>query len=309
MGRGAAPYGTAGGAELSTQGTALGMTQRHSWITVFGARDDVDATSTASGYEADSWGLAAGIETRYDTASGTMTLGFGLGASETSLTSGDSSADVSALQLGIYASHTSGPLTLSGALSFGKLDYDFARAIPGAGATARGETEGTGYAASLRASYDIASGRALSANPTFFLAPYAEVRHVQADMDGFTETGAGVLNLAVESDSFTQTTFGLGVDLGATHAMAGGGTLRSIASIGWEHLTGDLNTTTTSTLATVGGAPFDSPGAELGRDRLRLRLGLSADMGNGVTGAFGYDGSFSNAGNDHALRAGIKLVF
>ena len=285
----------------ASQGPALDKNAL--WMAPMGARSDVESSGDAVGWKAGIGGLGMGFERKL---SDTVTAGFAGGFTRTSVDAGAADADIETWHAGLYASAALEALTLSGALAYASHDYDIDRVITyGGGATvANGDAKGDSYTLSGEAFYDIttrADGR------TFRLGPLATISAVHATRDGFTETGAGVLNLTVDEDDATQVVTGLGGALGFNRVIARArvaGDLR----VQWEHVAGDGNASTVSTIP-LANAHFVASSAEIDRNRLAVGAGAAIVLTDTLNLHARYDGAFSGGAREHRASAGLTLRF
>jgi outer membrane autotransporter protein len=278
---------------------------------VFGGIRDVDGSAAITGYQSSFAGLAAGYEAVTEQEGSRTVLGFAASYGQTDLDIGPSSAGIDTYSVGVYGSYEQNNWRASGALTYGMQDYDIDRVIPiGAGfATANGQADGTVFAASAKLAYDIAPSMGLSARNSTRLAPYVQLDHVSVDRDGFTETGAGVLNLAVGSDSFSQSSVSLGIETSAENRNPGGTVTRPYFDIHWEHVFDGRSATSNSFVAGTPAAAFATAGAFEDRDRLGIGAGMRIDMSNNSSIDLSYEGTFANGYTDHAGSFEFRIAF
>ncbi|PRY92049.1 outer membrane autotransporter protein [Hasllibacter halocynthiae] len=283
------------------------------WAVGMGAHAQADgaeaSTGAVPGFDADAYGAAAGIERRFGPG-GTSLAGLSLGYTRTDVDTDDavpSSAEVDALHLGVYASTVRGPLTLSGALGYARLDYDFEREFAlndGTLARATSGADGDLYAASLAASYDVSERLGFE---NLRLAPTATLDALHVTRDATREDGAGVLDLDVDGDDTTRVYAGVGVTVGTT-LVAGGTVLTPEASVMWERAFGDLRTVTASAIPAAE-TDFATAAAPIDRDRLRVGAGLGIEFNDRVSGHVRYDGAFGSDSESHRGSAGVAIHF
>jgi len=285
--------------------------RRRGWAALIGSAADMDSAGGVTGYDADTSGIAAGMQIGIDTSGGTaVDAGLGFGYTATNVTNTPSSADIDTWSLGAYGRFHKGPLKLAGALSYGFQDYDINRVIPLFGAapmTARGTANGGVFALSAAAYYDIAPRLGLMQAHGLSLSPLIRLDFVNVHRDGYTETGAGILNQTVGSDNWDRTWFGVGVKLVKTIRTQSGAAIRPELELRYDHAFGDARSVTNSVIPAAAGASFTTPGVAEGRDAFSLGAGVSFEISKNVTGRLRYDGAFSGSGSVH--RAGAKIGF
>ncbi|MEM9279807.1 MAG: autotransporter outer membrane beta-barrel domain-containing protein, partial [Pseudomonadota bacterium] len=281
----------------------------YAWITGYGAERDVDGSAAITGYDASLGGLAFGLDSVFTHDNALVTLGLTGGYSNTDVDSGPSSSDIETWHVGAYGSLEQDGWLFSGAIAYGFQDYDFSRSIPVGMAlvTANGDADGSAFSASLAASHDIAPMLGLGDQTTF--SPLVRFDHVSADRDGFTETGAGILNLTVADDDFTQSFIGLGFETSTQIEFGNGSLARPNLEVRWEHAFGDDNAVGNSAIAGVAGATFSSAGAIEDNNRAVVGAGIEIDMSETLTANINYNGTFSSGFSDHRASAGIRMKF
>ena len=276
------------------------------WGAGLGSMTDVDASGGVPGWDAATGGVAFGVERRANLFGTPSVVGVAFGFTSSDVDSGTSGADIESYHLGLYAASSSGPLTLSGAVAYAFQEYDYTRVVPfgGGAVTALGSADGHALTAGFEAFYDVANHYGHS---DIRFGPLVTLDSVYAERDGFTETGAGILNLTVAGDDMSQVVTGLGVAASLTRAV--GATLVTLdGRVAWEHVFGDRQVTTTSTIP-VAGATFVTASAPIDRDRVALDLGAALEMSDTVSAHLRYDGAVSGATTDHRGSAGLTVRF
>ncbi|MFZ5961552.1 autotransporter domain-containing protein [Thalassococcus sp. BH17M4-6] len=296
---------------VSTQGAVLGAGRHVTWGSLYGATRDVDGSGGVTGYDAGTGGLAVGYEYVMNGATSNTVLGFALAYDTTHMNSGPSSAEIDAYHIGLYGGYEANNWRFTGALTYGTQDYDIERRIPvGPGmATADGDADGTVFAASAKLAYNFAPALGLDEKHNMRFAPYIRLDHVSVDRDGYTESGAGVLNLAVGSDSFSQNSVSLGLELSGEMRNAGGTIARPYFDIHWEHVFDGRRATSNSFLAGTPAATFSSAGAFEETDRIGIGAGISLELSESSTFDLRYSGSFASGYTHHAASVGFRMEF
>ncbi|MEM8687712.1 MAG: autotransporter outer membrane beta-barrel domain-containing protein, partial [Pseudomonadota bacterium] len=275
------------------------------WSAAMGETSQTDPSGQTSGWEADTGGIAFGLENRFERFDGVIGLAGAI--TNTQIDSGSSDADVNAWHLGGYGSAAVGSLTLSGALSYDWQEYEFGRHVPlvGGANRARGKTDGGTFTASGEAMYDLGLG--YPSNGLRF-GPLATLETIHSQRDGFAETGAGVLNLNVSRKSAHQIISGLGVAVGLEDRSIAGMRIRADARVTWEHVFGDRAVTAASAIP-IAGTSFAASSAATDRDRIALGLGGAVHLSERIAAHIRYDGSFSGTSTHHAGAAGLTYRF
>jgi outer membrane autotransporter protein len=174
---------------------------------------DGDATDANPRFKADQWTLVGGIDYRFsDRAVGGLALSYGSSKVEFDPLD-EGGLDTTSWALSGYGSlYAAKNLYLDGIVNYADAKYDARRNITyadGSGlvtADALGATQGATLSGGLSAGYDfLVGGLTVSPNMGFF--------YIDATIDGFTERGAGGLNLIYDDQTFGSFTGNLGVRL------------------------------------------------------------------------------------------------
>ena len=315
---GAIPLGNAGSYDAGTYAAdvigldAVPVASDRPVVSLFGAgiggATDVDDDGALSGYETDTVGALIGIEAIARVGAGVVRGGIAAGYTETDIATTGGEGDVDAIHVGAFAAYDGGALRASAAVSYAHLDYTAVRA-PAAGVLARSETDGDAFGFSGEVSYDLAVPLGLMGGTTFDrveVRPFVGLDVASASYDGFTETGAGILNLEVDGDTVTTGYARAGLRL-ASVARVGDGFVSPSVMVGYERAFGDLEASVSSSLDALGGA-FEDGLAAIDEDRAILGAGLEFGSGN-VTGHIRYEGAFGSNSERHQGSVGLAIRF
>lgn len=276
---------------------------RGAWAAPLGGFGHVDADGNAAKLDWWNAGLAGGYEGVIDVASGKAVGGFGFGYihSRGTVDARLSTFDSDGFYLGAYGAWADGPWNVAGSLSYGANRVSTTRNIAFMGTTAGANywTHTIGLSGEASYAFDLAN--------TTKLAPLFTLDAGWSGHGGFTETGAGALNLTSGSESWTRLDAGLGIAL--THIIlteTGKVTLEGRAV--WEHAFSDV--VPSQNLAFAGSPTgFTVLGPDAGRDRLRIGAGLSWDVSDDMTVRARYDGLFSGNQANHSASLGLNIRF
>jgi uncharacterized protein YhjY with autotransporter beta-barrel domain len=154
------------------------------------------------------------------------------------------------VSIAAYAGYAGGSLYGSGYIGGSWLDYDLTRTITLGSSFARalGNTEAT----QLNAGFDM--GMDLLDTDAVF-GPVLRLRHGNTDIDGYTETGAGVFNASLAGRETDQTLVGIGGRY-ATDGNLAGGDARIFGQLTWEQDISDGDGVTSASLAGAPNAGF-----------------------------------------------------
>ncbi|MEM6589656.1 MAG: autotransporter outer membrane beta-barrel domain-containing protein [Pseudomonadota bacterium] len=279
---------------------------RRVWGAIMASNTDVNADNSIPGWEASEFGFAVGLELHMTGGFGNpVTVGVAAGYIDTDVGVLASDADVESFYAGFYAATELGQLSLSGSAAFGYHKFGFDRRFNAGGAAvaANGDADGYGFSSSVEAFYDLSKA---DLNGGYF-GPIATLGTAFGNRDAFTETGAGILNLAVTDDDAAYAKIGLGIAAG-TEFELDGTTIKFDGRIQWEHLFGDADVTTLSAISSAS-ASFSTTSASVDRDRLGVGFGLGVEVSGTASAHLRYNGSFGADTTSHDLSAGITVRF
>ena len=180
----------------------------HAWISADGANTSLDADSTMAGYKLNSWGGTVGVDVDVNDF---LTLGAAFTASYGDLTAdGAETADgnLDTYTAALFAHAQVKRWTHDVVLAVSTADADLDRTVDyGAGNyTAKGTTNGFGFGALYELAYNIPVGE----DEDGIFSPLFRASFTHVSVDGYTETKAESMGLAVGKQDISYATFGLG---------------------------------------------------------------------------------------------------
>ena len=232
----------------------MAFTDQHAWVKPFGSWAEQDDINGVSGYDASTYGIVLGSDARL---SDKQRLGVAFGYSNSNVDSNSAvagqSADVNSYQFIVYGSHSLNETT----------DINFQADI------GHHNTEGTRQSAlmSTTASSDYNSwsahfGAGLSREYTLSektkLTPTVRFDYTAIRDESYTETGAGALNLSVDSNTTEELVLGLGGKL--THEVSDAATLTAKLGVGYDVM--DQKDSITAAFAGAPSATFVTEGLD-----------------------------------------------
>jgi outer membrane autotransporter protein len=241
------------------------------WVRGFGGHGNTDGDGNAAASRLRSAGLSIGFDTQ-------ASEGLRLGAAVTSGTSrlstdNSETGKTRNTAVALYGGYTAGPWNFSGSasMSWGKNQMDRSIAFGTLNRIASGDFDSNTLSAYGEATYTMAMDG-------WTLRPLAGLSLSRSKSDGFTETGAGALNLQVAGQTIRSSKS----LLGATASFEAG-RIRFEPRVIWAHEFGDLNKTLTAQLQGAAATfPFEIAGATLKRDSLIVGMSASGSIGKGV---------------------------
>jgi uncharacterized protein with beta-barrel porin domain len=202
------------------------------FVNLVGGLGDKDATDLEDGFDYNAAGITAGVDYR---VSDRLVLGvaFGYNSVQTdfdergTVTGGGIDNDNYAASL--YGSYSAQDYYIDGIVTYGWSDYDMRRRVyyDVQNKVATADTESDQYSLAVGAGYEAHKG-ALS------FGPQVRVSYLNLDIDGYEESGAEELNLAVDDQEVESLTTAVGGQVAYTisHKLA---VIRPFATAEWHH--------------------------------------------------------------------------
>jgi len=272
------------------------------WGMGFGGSGDVDGTSEAEGFRSATGGVSAGLDYRPD-ADGVVGLMFG--GAWTDVNGGGLAGDASldSFTVGLYGGHRFGKVYTDLLLAYTHHNIDTTRdlLIGGIPRQAEGNHDGDEFDGNLEVGVHLGEG-ALDVQP-FFGISYAGLNE-----SGFTETGAGSLNLAVDSSTTDSLRTALGMRVAWNLESKGG--VRWVPQIQarWEHQMLDTGNDTAASFPGMTGTPsFTVSGVDVDSDAAVIGVGLGARLTDSIGAFLGYEGRFGDREVDHQGQGGVEI--
>ncbi|MCL7744093.1 choice-of-anchor F family protein [Guyparkeria hydrothermalis] len=272
------------------------------------SQGEMDSTTNGAGADYDGYSLTGGADYRFfeNTRLGAA-IGYGENDASVVDNRGDLTVDgTTAMLYGSYGEAT-GPF-VDAAAGYSWLDYENDRYIvvgDSINERAQSDTDGTQKSFTLGGGYNFELGRVIA-------GPSARFEYHNLDIDGYEETGAGVLSMSVEDMEFKSRTMWFGGQVAMPMELDNGGSIRPHASL---HLVKELENggSSVQTNFTGGTLPFSTPID--GRDDSYYRAGLGLDanftsFGQPMTVSLNYDGTLGNDDYDeHRGSVSVSMYF
>lgn len=272
------------------------------WVKTFYTKADQDASGGFMGYDYHTWGVNLGID---NAVSQKLLVGAVLGfASSNAETDGNiSEIDADSYQFGLYGSWDEAKFYVDGALMYARNSYDSTRNINFGGLTgaAKGDHDGDDYVAYVGAGYKMAMA-------DWNLIPTVSLQYGHHKEDSFTETGAGALNLDVDSADSDSLVSKAGFRVNRIFQM-NGYALKPELSLQWAHEFGDRDQQASARFNGTTVGTFNVSGVETDRDSGILGLGLTAFLKNNISLFANYYGEFREDFTAHNVAGGLRYEF
>jgi len=240
-----------------------------------------------------------------DFGSGNLRFGLAAGYSEDKVTylGGNSAGKSKSWQIGGYAGYDAGKLSLDAQVAYVSGDITATKAVSaGSGltlisGTAAASTKGNLIKGVLTVGYDAGGEK-------FTFVPYVGIDFSSGHVNGFTESGMGVLDLTVDQIEADRTDLVVGVRLAAPM-----GSISPYLNAAYRYDLSDHPGSVGAYFNGVPGAAFTVSTIGSGRSVVDVDAGLSAKIGSAASVFVGYQGSFRNDLDSHGVNGGIRLSF
>lgn len=207
----------------------------------------------------------------------------------------------------LYASYAPGRFYVDAALGYARSDAKLTRDIvfPGVTRAATGKPSSDAFLSNVELGYHFDLGERT------IWTPIAGLQAIVIDQEGLKESGAGAINLHIESEVTTSIRSLLGGELKHRFLLNQETPLDFVIRAGWMHDFADTSRTITASFDGLAGAAFTIDGAKPARDSAVVGAGLSVPVnaGHSMDVFARYDGIISNASDTHAGTIGFRLTF
>ncbi len=270
------------------------------WLNGYGQWGDGDSPDFRFGSDHRIYGVAGGV----DFAVGGVRLGVAAGYSEDEVDyiQGNSSGKSEAWQVGGYAAFASGPLQIDAQLAYVSGDINATKQVnAGSGATlitgtSAATTNGDLFKGIATIGYNLGT-------ENLTVRPYIGVDYTSGKVDGFTETGMGVLNLTVADIDADRTDAVVGINIAAPM-----GNVTPYVNASYNYRTDNDPRTVTAYFNGLTGSPFTVTAINSGRSSIEADAGLAVNIG-GASVFVGYQGTFRNDLDSHGVNGGVRFSF
>ena len=277
------------------------------WGAALGGTGSVAGTANAGTLTYNAGGFAAGADYRFDPRFlAGIAVGYVGGNQWASGFSGQGTTN--SYQASLYASFTQGAFYLDGLAGYGYNDNQMTRQIvlPNLSARlAQGRTGANQFLGQLEAGYRIGLHEPTAASIT----PFARLQGTTNSQFGFTESGAGSLNLNVASQTTGSARSVLGAEFAGAFGPQGREKLAVQLRLGWAHEYADTTRPVTASFAGAPGTNFTVFGAAPARDAATFSLAANTAVAPGTTLYVRYDGETGSGTTNHVLNGGLRVTW
>ncbi|ALB57031.1 autotransporter domain-containing protein (plasmid) [Cronobacter universalis] len=226
-------------------------------------------------------GVSTGVDYRF-TPTVTAGVGMGFGRDVSDIGDTGTRSNGRSLSAAFYASYHPDAVFIDGLLGYSRLDFDSKRHVSETDAYARGSRAGSQVFGALTSGYEFRL-------PQSLVSPYGRVQVSQTHLERYTESDAGMYNLAFAPQRFSQLTGSAG--LRAEHRVpVSWGDIRLQSRVEYSRLMNDTGSARVG-YADTGNDTWRMSLYEQNRQTLALGVGLDVQLPNGVTPGLAYQGT------------------
>jgi outer membrane autotransporter protein len=264
-------------AGLQQTGVASGDATLRSggWVKTFGSIADQGDRDGIAGYDSHTYGVTFGMDHK---VTDTVRVGGALSYAKTDVDgndAGNSQTDVDSYQVAVYGSYEPGVYFVEGQLGYSFNNVDSTRELTfgGLNRTAKGSYDVDQYTASVAAGLPMKSDG-------FTITPKAGLFYSYSNGDSYTETGAGGLNLTVDTGSTSVLEGSLGGSVAYDYKVDGGMLRPEVRAAVLYDFIGDEASATSHFAGS--GATFTTNGADVAQFGGTMGVGLGYTTADGV---------------------------
>jgi outer membrane autotransporter protein len=274
-------------------------------VSAVGGLGSVQGNGNASTLTYNFGGGAAGIDYRVDPR---FLLGMAAGYTSGSLwvDSFQGRGWSNGVAVAAYGSFTQAPFYVDAMAGYAHFDNRLQRQIsfPGLQRTANGSTQANQAFGQLEAGYKLPVGVA-----NVSVTPFARLQLSTTTQDGFSEWGAGSIDLTVAAQTTTSARGVLGVDLANSFDIGNTRTLDIDLRLGWSHEYADTGRPMTAAFAGAPTNPFTVYGATPQRDAAAVGFQARTKVSDQTQLYLRYNGEISSQSDAHTLNAGVRVTW
>jgi outer membrane autotransporter protein len=239
------------------------------WLKGFEYLGNQNARDGSTGYNSRIYGTMVAYDAPIglDTRAG---LGFGYARSTINGDTFDADTDFDTYQAMAYIGHESGPWFVNGSASIGWNKYSSMRHIDfnGVDRTAHAKYRGQDYTAFASTGFHLSAQE-------FTITPLASLLYSRVHLNGYTETGAGGVNLKVKSQNYDFLESGLGVKVERYFSNSNGTSYVPEVHFNWYHELSNPELKQTAEYTAAGSSSFRTSGLKTDDDTFNVGGGLT----------------------------------
>ena len=275
------------------------------WGQGIGVWGDRKGKDIAEQYDFQATGAVIGLDHRFNN-NFLAGLSFSYSESDLAFDKLDDTGEAQKWETALYSAWMSENWNIDFMAAYARNDYDTKRHITfgSIDRIAEGSFDGNGYSAYLEGSY-------LFGLKKIVLQPMISFQLVRMNYDGYTETGAGALNLKVRDRDETSMIGSLGLRAVKAFQAADNKSLVLELRARWAHEFNKDNRLINTSFAgdTSYAGNFRVEGGDPVSDRLVTGAGLTFHYWKNMNGYLNYDASIGNDALDHCFSIGVRFVW
>jgi outer membrane autotransporter protein len=271
------------------------------WTRGFGGCLNQGARGSSEGYKGDLLGVSLGFD-RLLSDRFLVGLSGGFARSRIRPDDGRTRTDGNSWQAGLYGNFARDAFSLSAVLSCAGNRYEASRHILFGTTDRVAESRYGGHqvAGSLEGGYTFGSGG-------FDIMPLVSLRYMRLHLDGYSETGAGSLNLTVEAQDYDMLQSGLGVKL-SRPLLHGDARVLPEVHLKWLYdFIGDRQQATSTFTGT--GASFATEGFDPPQSSINAGATLTVAARSGLTLSLNYEFEAKEDFRSHTGLIAVRYAF
>lgn len=287
--------------EVRRDDTPDGAAPWGAWTRGFGGLLDQGARGSSEGYRGDLLGVSLGFDR---VLSDRFLFGFSGGIARARIRPdhGGTRTDGDSWQGSLYGNFARDAFSLGAVLSYAENRYDASRSIL-FGTTdrvAKSRYNGHQIAGYLEGGYTFGS-RGLE------ITPLVSLRYMRLHLDGYSETGAGSLNLTVDAQDYDMLQSGLGVKMGRPFLREGA---RFLPEVHLKWLYDFIGDRQQATATFAGGGPsFSTEGFDPPQSSVDAGASLAVAVQSGVVLSLRYDFEIKKDFRSHTGMITVRYAF
>jgi outer membrane lipase/esterase len=265
---------------------------------VYGDQKD---TPERTGYDFTNMGITMGSDYHF-TKNFILGLMLGLNASRANVDSIGSKVKMDGYTFGAYGTWYKSSFYIDSSISYGLTKYDNTRRIvfPGLDRTANSSPHGSQFTTYAGAGYDLRKNN-------WILTPKLSLQYIKLNIDSYTESNAGALNLDVDKQNTESLQGNIGASVSYVWQTDKAVIMPNIrASYGYEF---SRNTQYVVSRLVQGSSPFSIETIPPDRNFMTLGAGITALTSRDMSVYINYDVQIGDRYVAHGVNAGVRVGF
>ncbi|MEA5115557.1 MAG: autotransporter outer membrane beta-barrel domain-containing protein [Geobacteraceae bacterium] len=272
------------------------------WIDSYGQWGDQRGAQGVTGYDYDLYGGTIGYDSTFPN---NLMLGISMGTSRAAIDFDENMGDGSVKDVtgSLYGSYLLGDAYIEGVLSYGRERFQNHRrlSIGSMQRDALSSHSGDAYSVYLGAGYDYKVGNSA-------IIPFVAIRYAHLDEEGFSESGAGSLDLTLDRRRTDSLVSELGVRAARAYKLNSGSLIPEFsAAFSYDFDIDDR--VITSSFAGSPGAAFSIKGQQVEKYGAVVNAGLTFIHDSGVSTSIKYSGEFRERSSSHGVIGNLRYQF